>query len=162
MVSESYLYPENVSLVVISINEVGPYVVASNLDSDYLGISQATLDEYISQLSLTTIVSLGQGHQYMTGCFEFPCAINSDYRLLIIATRIKDYTSHDERLLVGYFHFILFLPTSFTIRLPNFITMEDGLMKTLTRNISHRGDITNATVSNLRDILFYNIMEYVK
>jgi len=160
--SVNYQHPTSVGLLVISLNESGPYIVASNIDGNFLGVSQDVLDNYLSQLSLTTIVSLGQGHQYMTGCFEFPCAINTNFRLLILATRIKDYASVDERLLVGYFHFILFIPTSFTKMLPNFITMQEKLLKTLTRNISHKGDINNNTIENIRNILFFTLSEYAK
>lgn len=160
--SVNYQHPTSVGLLVISLNESGPYIVATNIDGRFLGVSQDVLDNYLSQLSLTTIVSLGQGHQYMTGCFEFPCAINTNFRLLILATRIKDYASVDERLLVGYFHFILFIPTSFTKQLPNFITMQDKLLKTLTRNVSHKGDINNNTIENIRNILFFTLSEYAK
>jgi hypothetical protein len=148
-------------ITVVSVNQEGPYIYYSDVNPESLNLEgyEAT-QNYLEELSINIVVTIGQGHNYIAGVFEFPCIVNPNLRLMVISCRIKNLSYDDERLKMGYFHFIFFLPFNFAEELNNFQRYQKGLLKLIDEKFTFAKEINKNSIGALKkkviDYLFEN------
>jgi hypothetical protein len=155
---------QQLPMAVFHLTEQGPSVLYKGFQQlEGLDIKPKDLGKDVENLAVNLIAATAAGHQYVEGVFDFVLNNVKEYRLLVIALRIRNPNYIDPRLKTGYYHVVLFIPKWISKKLPSISKMDDHLLSTtrkLIRNSNHFYDENK--LKKLKQQLTKIIISYYK
>ena len=150
----NFFTDRNTGMAVFSMDDLGPEVLYHDLKKlIHNRFSDDELSLNLKRLSVHTIVTFGQGHDYNVGVFDFPSSFLPEFRMMLIAFRLKNPITKDPRLKNGYYQIALFVPKTLLQFLPSYVFFEREMLD-LVSSLTSSGKFTKKRFELLkREIL---------
>jgi hypothetical protein len=111
--------------VIFNIDELGPGVAFRDFNElSYANIKPDDLDVFLTNLAVSYISAIGQGHSYLQGVYDLPAGNQENYRLILISFYIDSEFAEKTYNFHNYYQMGLFIPTPLSQLLPALSSIE--------------------------------------
>lgn len=146
-------------VAIFAMDTFGPAVLASQKLDHIITIDG---EEFLQNLSVNIMVSIGQGHAFSEGIFELPAGNSREYRLLVISFRFADDTALDPRLQhANLCQVAIFVPRHITFILPANSVFEDKVVNFVKSHLPNVLAIQKVDLEHLKSNIFRLIQDYI-
>lgn len=127
--------PNNYPTTIFHMSDFGPELYYKDFDyienSEHIKYTDIELTQLLTQLSISFIAALGQGHGYIEGCFDLPAGSLTNYRTFVISKKVSNPFAEDIRLRKGFMVFVIFIPIKYRTLIKPLSAIEDNVMHSI-------------------------------